>query len=286
MSNAINESNSFFAKCPKCNNLIFVKEPESKAKCYKCSSSHHPKDLIIIENNEQLLQNRNANIAEVLEIKKQFDKKSVNKNSYCTFCHICGSEVSFDYDEWNIQCKTCGAYLNRNLSPPYNKNDINSERGNPILELIGINGNLLLFPNKIIISRSHGGIMTGLSQGFSKGDKNIYISQISSIQIKKPGITNGYIQFSISGGKESTGGVFSATTDENTVMFTSEMFDTAQQIRDTIDKIKDGNYHSPEKRETIFLNVPEEIRKYKGLLDDGIITQEEFESKKRQLLKL
>ena len=29
----------------------------------------------------------------------------------------------------------------------------------------------------------------------------------------------------------------------------------------------------------------EEIRKFKGLLDDGIITQEEFEAKKRQLLE-
>lgn len=30
----------------------------------------------------------------------------------------------------------------------------------------------------------------------------------------------------------------------------------------------------------------EEIRKYKALLDDGIISQEEFESKKKQLLGL
>ena len=30
----------------------------------------------------------------------------------------------------------------------------------------------------------------------------------------------------------------------------------------------------------------DEIRKYKGLLDDGIITQEEFEAKKKQLLGL
>ena len=28
----------------------------------------------------------------------------------------------------------------------------------------------------------------------------------------------------------------------------------------------------------------EEIRKYKSLLDDGIITQEEFDAKKKQLL--
>jgi hypothetical protein len=33
-------------------------------------------------------------------------------------------------------------------------------------------------------------------------------------------------------------------------------------------------------------NVSEEIRKYKSLLDDGIITQEEFDQKKKQLLDL
>ena len=31
---------------------------------------------------------------------------------------------------------------------------------------------------------------------------------------------------------------------------------------------------------------PDELRKYKALLDDGIITQEEFEAKKKELLNL
>ena len=35
---------------------------------------------------------------------------------------------------------------------------------------------------------------------------------------------------------------------------------------------------------TVMSNA-DEIRKYKGLLDDGIITQEEFEIKQQQLLK-
>lgn len=33
-------------------------------------------------------------------------------------------------------------------------------------------------------------------------------------------------------------------------------------------------------------SIPDEIRKYKELLDDGIITQEEFNTKKKQLLGL
>ena len=34
------------------------------------------------------------------------------------------------------------------------------------------------------------------------------------------------------------------------------------------------------------VSIPDEIRKYKSLLDDGIITQEEFDEKKKQLLNL
>ena len=33
-------------------------------------------------------------------------------------------------------------------------------------------------------------------------------------------------------------------------------------------------------------DIPDEIRKYKQLLDDDIITQEEFDAKKKELLNL
>lgn len=41
-----------------------------------------------------------------------------------------------------------------------------------------------------------------------------------------------------------------------------------------------------EERKGISVSVPDEIRKYKELLDEGIITQEEFDAKKKQLLNL
>ena len=50
--------------------------------------------------------------------------------------------------------------------------------------------------------------------------------------------------------------------------------------------------NSPEPEPLIFdtdyaiISAADEIRKYKSLLDDGIITQEEFEAKKKQLLNL
>ena len=58
--------------------------------------------------------------------------------------------------------------------------------------------------------------MSLLTQGL-KGDKEILISQISSIQFKKPGTTNGYIQFAFLGGLEAKRGVFQASGDENSI---------------------------------------------------------------------
>lgn len=87
------------------------------------------------------------------------------------------------------------------------------------MEVKGHNGTIQVLENKVIIKRT--GILSFISQGL-KGDKEIYIDKISSIQIKKANwLTNGYIQFGFLGGQESKGGVLDATSDENTVMFTS-----------------------------------------------------------------
>ncbi|MGI6468464.1 MAG: DUF4429 domain-containing protein [Syntrophomonadaceae bacterium] len=149
-----------------------------------------------------------------------------------------------------------------------------------LFELNGVNGQLQLFDNRIVISRK--GALAKLTQGFSKGEKSIYLSQISSIQIK-PGnnLTNGYIQFTISGGKENTKGLISATQDENTVMFKKKDNELVEKIRTEIERLKgfDGS-----KNHSTVLSPADEIRKYKELLDDGIITQDEFQEKKRELL--
>ena len=42
----------------------------------------------------------------------------------------------------------------------------------------------------------------------------------------------------------------------------------------------------PEKRKPAFIGTADELKKYKDLLDSGVITQEEFDAKKKQLLGL
>ena len=141
---------------------------------------------------------------------------------------------------------------------------------------------LLVYEDRVTIRRK--GLVNVIVMGL-KGDKTLYLSDITSIQFKKAGITAGYIQFSIPGGVEGSGGVFDAVQDENTITF-KENDKLAEEIVSYLNgqlrKIK-----SPTPQTTTIVNqvsVADELMKFKGLLDAGILTQQEFDKKKSELL--
>lgn len=106
-----------------------------------------------------------------------------------------------------------------------------------ICTLTGVNGQIELYRNRLIIKRN--GFIAKASHGFFKGEKEIFLNQISGVQIKKPGlITNGYIQFTISGGKEGTKGIVEASSDENTVVFNSSHYSEALIIKKKISELR------------------------------------------------
>ncbi|MCF7910074.1 DUF4429 domain-containing protein [Candidatus Pacearchaeota archaeon] len=103
------------------------------------------------------------------------------------------------------------------------------------MEAKGVNGTLILGKGYIEIVRK--GFMSFATQGL-KGNKKIAIKQISAVQFKPSGaFTNGYIQFSFIGGKESRGGIFLATQDENTVMFKKKQQPEFEKIKEEVEKI-------------------------------------------------
>ena len=110
--------------------------------------------------------------------------------------------------------------------------------------------------------------------------------QIKSIEIKPARLTMGYIQFGIGGGSESRGTLKDAHSDENTVTFSTTKDNIiAQNIKSYIET------HIVRQNKVLnTINSPtsnaDEIKKYKELFDEGIITLEEFEAKKKQLLGL
>ncbi|MGM0199692.1 DUF4429 domain-containing protein [Enterococcus sp. DIV1314a] len=138
-------------------------------------------------------------------------------------------------------------------------------------------------PETITITRK--GLLNYLNQGI-KGDKTIPIRNITAVQLKKPGMTNGYIQFSVLGGNESRGGLSAATQDENTVMFANKYWDQIQSLKTFIEKTQLRMHQSPATTQTAGPTDAEQILAFKNLLDQGIITQEEFNAKKAQILGL
>lgn len=125
--------------------------------------------------------------------------------------------------------------------------------------------------------------LLNLSNMGLKGDKTISFRNISAIQLKKPGLTNGYIQFTILGGRESRAGIFAATKDENTVMFSRKYYTDMLNLKKFIEHQQNSIFDNTS---SVQISPADEVLKLKDLLDKNIITLEEFELKKKELLKL
>jgi len=155
-----------------------------------------------------------------------------------------------------------------------------TQQGQVILEAKGLQGTLQLLDDRIRIKRQ--GLLSFISHGF-KGDKEIYISQISSIQFKPAGkFTSGFIQFAFLGGGEAKGGLLQAAGDENTVVFEKKVQSSFEQIKAEIDKriAVSGTMGVS----AIQKSPLEELEKLAELRDKGIVSPEEFSAKKKQLL--
>lgn len=121
-----------------------------------------------------------------------------------------------------------------------------------------------------------------------KTEEVIPIPVIQSFSLKKPGLIYGTIEFTTAkaadGGINVGLGIIAALGAQHTFSFYKEYFEIAEQFRDTV-----MNYNKPATQPEsapagAVVSVVEEIRGLKALLDDGILTQDEFDAKKKQLL--
>lgn len=131
------------------------------------------------------------------------------------------------------------------------------------------------------------GALNALNVGLT-GGKRIPYRNITAVQFKKATIwVNGYIQFSLLGGGEKKGGVFAATQDENTIMFSTKFEDEAEELRQLIEaKIEAANAPMQTPAQSPSTSPLEQIKQLKELLDIGAISEEEFNQKKQELLNL
>lgn len=137
---------------------------------------------------------------------------------------------------------------------------------------------------RLTISRP--GILSKLSHGFS-GEKTILIENISAVQLKKAGISRGYIQFIIPGALEKRSGITNGAIDENIIYFESKKYnEDAETIKLYIENynLYKNKNNSTTVNQQVTKNKYDELRQLNGLLADGIISQEEFDKEKEKIL--
>jgi hypothetical protein len=121
-----------------------------------------------------------------------------------------------------------------------------------------------------------------------KGTKEIPFTSISALQLKKAGLLfNGYLQFTILGGNESRRGIFAASKDENTFMFSlgwpfSDNNSTVSKIKEHISLA----IRKPQSPQTVApaAGLSDELQTLVRLKQQGMLSEEEFQSAKRKLI--
>ena len=146
-------------------------------------------------------------------------------------------------------------------------------------EANGVNGQVQLFGDRVRIGRK--GFSARMMMGM-KVDREVLLSHIRSVQFQPVGrFVDGYIQFILVGGQKAEGEASERNENENTVTFTRsqqpefERLNTA--IRERIGTLTQGKLKEA-------LSNLDYLEKLASLRDKGIITEEEFIAKKKQLL--
>jgi len=155
-----------------------------------------------------------------------------------------------------------------------------------IYNLRGARGRKLkVYEDKCIIT-TEANVISFVTGNGSDGEKTIYYSDVLGVQFKRSGIQLGYLQLETA--SSSMNNKSDNFFNENSFTFDSDldviMEDVQKFVKQKVDEAK------KQKNAPIIVagttSNADEIKKFKELLDAGIITQEEFDAKKKQLLGL
>ncbi len=144
----------------------------------------------------------------------------------------------------------------------------------------GMNGEIEITNSMIVIKRKGlTGFLAKLGSGPS-GEKSIPISAITSVQLKKASVLggNGFIRFCFGGAAEKQGNLKDAINDENAVVFTRKSNEQFEKIKS---EVEHRRYSTTAAAPT---SAAEEIEKLAKLKDNGYITENEYNEKKKELL--
>lgn len=155
-----------------------------------------------------------------------------------------------------------------------------------LLTATGSTGVIELHEHKLVIKRPNAG--GGCLNPFSgSGEKQFMLADVTSIEFKAPTDKRdfGYIQFTFIGGQESKAIGGDVQRDENSVMFgllQAPQFETlrlAVESKMLAYRANQGGSFAPQ------ATGIDELTKLADLRDRGAISDQEFETQKRRLLK-
>lgn len=157
-----------------------------------------------------------------------------------------------------------------------------------IYEIDGNMGqSLKVYPDRIMIS-TKAGIKSAIFGSLLNGNKEFYYKDITSVQFKNLGITTGYLQIEYPGSHSGNNLVsensftFSASIGtEKYKRLKAEMPKIYEDVRKRVNEAKKLQPVGVQQ-----ISTADELKKFKDLLDNGVITQAEFDEKKKQLLGL
>lgn len=141
----------------------------------------------------------------------------------------------------------------------------------------GYTGNLKVTPTKVILER------TGLFR--SRGNVEIPIKNITAIRFREATmVRSGFIEFTFSGGQEGSSRFGAAANNENALVFTRQQERDFIKAKKMIEQYKAELEAAPTKEQTISASLADQIRELAKLRDEGVISNDEFETAKKKLL--
>lgn len=145
----------------------------------------------------------------------------------------------------------------------------------------GETGQIEVYADRVILKRQ--GAWATFTTGFA-GDKTIFIKQISGIEVRNAGgFIRGHIKILFLGGQDASNNIFSDNFEpsQNTIYFNINQQKSFEEIKALIEKLIAETDNSGSKVSGIGIN---DLEKLAELKQKGIITEEEFNIKKKQIL--
>lgn len=175
-------------------------------------------------------------------------------------------------------------YAQRKVAEAHGQQIFQESKEGLLHDLNGVRGrHMEVYEDRVVLSvkATFGSFITG---NISDGEKTIYYADCIGVQFKESGLQIGYLQFETAGRimNNAASNFFNENTFtwDTTVQTNEFMHTIAAYVKERISFYKQQR-NAPV---TQAVSGADELKKFKELLDMGVITQEEFDKKKQQIL--